>query len=73
MDMIKTDDSKNLLRSACDDLEALRSVAFMADREDTLSVAGETVRVTARALAPIIADIREAIGVIEGELGKAGD
>lgn len=71
MDMIKLDDSKNLLRSVCDDLEALRAVALMADREDVLSVTGEALRVTARTLTPVIADIREAIGVIEGELGKA--
>ena len=73
MDMIKLDDCRNLLRSVCDDLEALRAVALMADREDVLSVAGETLRVTARALTPVIADTKEAIGVIEGELGKAED
>ena len=64
MDMIKLDDSKNLLRAACDDLEAL---------EDCLSVEGDILPVTARALIPIIADIREAIEGIEKELGKAGD
>ena len=73
MDMIKLDDSKNLLRAACDDLEALRTVVLMADREDVLSVTGEALRVTARALTPVIADIREAIEGIEKELGKAGD
>ena len=57
MDMIKLDDSKNLLRSACDDLEALRTVVLMAGREDCLSVEGEVLSVTARALTPIIADI----------------
>ena len=72
MDMIKLDDSKNLLRAACDDLEALRTVVLMADREDCLSVEGDILPVTARALTPIIADIREAIGAIEEELGKAG-
>lgn len=71
MDMIKLDDSKNLLRSVCDDLEALRAVALMADREDVLSVTGEALRVTARALTPVIADIREAISAIEEELVKA--
>ena len=73
MDMIKLDDSKNLLRAACDDLEALRTVVLMADREDCLSVEGDILPVTARALIPIIADIREAIEGIEKELGKAGD
>ena len=72
MDMIKLDDSKNLLRSACDDLEALRAVVLMANREDCLSVEGDIFPVTARALIPIIADIREAIEGIEKELGKAG-
>ena len=72
MDMIKLDDSKNLLRSACDDLEALRAVVLMANREDCLSVEGDIFPVTARALIPIIADIREAIEGIEEELGKAG-
>ena len=72
MDMIKLDDSKNLLRSACDDLESLRAVVLMADREDCLSVEGDILPVTARALIPIIADIREAIEGIEEELGKAG-
>ena len=69
--MIKLDDSKNLLRAACDDLEALRTVVLMADREDCLSVEGDILPVTARALIPIIADIREAIEGIEKELGKA--
>ena len=41
MDMIKLDDSRNLLRSACDDPEALRTVVLMADREDCLSVEGD--------------------------------
>ena len=72
MDMIKLDDSKNLLRSACDDLEALRAVVLMANREDCLSVEGDIFPVTARALTPIIADIKEAIEGIEKELGKAG-
>ena len=44
-----------------------------ADREDCLSVEGDILPVTARALIPIIADIREAIEGIEKELGKAGD
>ena len=72
MDMLKLDDSKNLLRFACDDLEALRAVVLMADREDCLSVEGDMLPVTARALTPIIADIKEAIEGIEKELGKAG-
>ena len=72
MDMIKLDDSKNLLRSACDDLEALRAIVLMANREDCLSVEGDIFPVTARALTPIIADIKEAIEGIEKELGKAG-
>ena len=72
MDMIKLDDSKNLLRAACDDLEALRTVVLMADREDCLSVEDDMLPVTARALTPIIADIKETIEGIEKELGKAG-
>jgi len=43
----------------------------MADREDCLSVEGDILPVTARALIPIIADIREAIGAFEEKLGKA--
>ena len=73
MDMIKLDDSRNLLRSACDDIEALRTVVLMADMEDGLAVADGMLPVTARALVPIIADMREAIKSIEKELGKAGD
>ena len=73
MDMIKLDDSKNLLRSACDDLEALRTVVLMADMEDSCAVADGMLPVTARALAPIIADMREAIESIGKELGKVGD
>jgi len=73
MDMIKLDDSKNLLRFACDDLEALRTVVLMSDMEDGFAVADGMLSVTARALVPIIADLREAIKSIEKELGKAGD
>ena len=61
MDMIKLDDSKNLLRTAYDGLEALRTVVLIADKEECLAVYGEMVTVTARALTPIIADIRKAI------------
>ena len=71
MDIIKLDDSKNLLRLACDDLEALRLVALMADREGNWTNEREMLSVTARALEPIIADIREAIESIEDELIKA--
>ena len=73
MDMIKLSDSKNLLRSACDDLEALRTVVLMEYREDGLAVEGEKFQVTTRALTPIIADIREAIEGIKNELGKEGN
>lgn len=45
----------------------------MADREDSLAVEGKMITVTARALTPIIADIKEAIEGIEKELGKARD
>ncbi len=72
MDMIKLDDSRNLLRSACDDIEALRTVVLMADMEDGLAVADGMLPVTARALVPIIADMREAIKSIEKELGRQG-
>ena len=72
MDMIKLDDSRNLLRSACDDIEALRTVVLMVDMEDGLAVADGMLPVTARALVPIIADMREAIKSIEKELGRQG-
>ena len=63
---------KNLFRSACADLEALRTVVLMADREDCLSVAGETLQVKARALIPIIAEIRKAIGSFKRNSERRG-
>lgn len=70
MDNSKIGDSKNLLKFACDDLEALRSVLLMVDREVDWKNEREMLSVTARALDPIISDIQEAIEGIDAELKK---
>jgi len=68
MDKLKIDESRNLLRFACEDLEALKSVVQVMEDQKDWPYEREMLRVVLRALDPIIADIQECIDNIGEEL-----
>ena len=68
MDKLKIDESRNLLRFACEDLEALKSVVQVMEDQNDWPYEREMLRVVLRALDPIIADIQECIDNIGEEL-----
>ena len=68
MDKRKSDESRNLLRFACEDLEALKSVVQVMEDQKDWPYEREMLRVVLRALDPIIADIQECIDNIGEEL-----
>ena len=59
MDRLKIDESRNLLRFACEDLKALKCVVQVVEDQKDWPYERETLRVVLRALDPIISDIRE--------------
>ena len=61
MDRIKIEDSRFLIKYACEDLRSLRSVMQSLDSQDLLAV-------ITRALHPIIEDIQKAVDMIGEEL-----
>ena len=68
MDKLKIDESRNLLRFACEDLEALKSVVQVMEDQKDWPYEREMLRVVLRALDPIIADIQECIdNIVEPE------
>ena len=68
MDRLKIDESRNLLRFACEDLEALKSVGQVMEDQKDWPYEREMLRVVLRALDPIIADIQECIDNLSEEL-----
>lgn len=68
MDRLKIDESRNLLRFACEDLEALKSVVQVMEDQKDWPYEREMLRVVLRALDPIIADIQECIDNLSEEL-----
>ena len=68
MDKLKIDESRNLLRFACEDLEALKSVVQVMEDQKDWPYEREMLRVVLRALDPIIAEIQECIDNIGEEL-----
>lgn len=70
MDKLKIDESRNLLRFACEDLEALKSVVQVMEDQKDWPYEREMLRVVLRALDPIIADIQECIDNIGEELKR---
>ena len=67
MDTIRISDSKNLLRIACGDLEALRAVMQALDDADGAE-GQKMLAVAVRTLEPIIGDIRVAVDDIDAVL-----
>ena len=65
---IKIDDSNQLLKIACEDLQALQAVILAAEDHPEYVNEHEMLIVVRRALAPIITDIQDAINAIDEEL-----
>lgn len=70
MKSIRITDSNQAIKFACEDLKAIQSVIAMVEGEETISCERETLKVVLRALSPIIADISEAVSVIDEELSS---
>lgn len=74
MDRIKIEDSRFLIKYACEDLRSLRSVLqSLQNRADCLD-SQDVLAVVIRALEPIIGDIHKAVDMLGEELkGKERD
>ena len=70
MDKIKIEDSRFLIKYACEDLRSLRSVMQSLESQTDCPDSQDVLAVATRALGPIIGDIRKAVDTIGGELEK---
>ena len=70
MDKIKIEDSRFLIKYACEDLRSLRSVLQSLQNQADCPDSQDVLAVVIRALEPIIGDIRKAVDTIGGELEK---
>ena len=68
MNKISIADSRNLLRFACDDLKALKTVVQVVEDQKDWPNEREMLSVVLRALDSIISDFEERIDSISGEL-----
>jgi hypothetical protein len=68
MDRIKIEDSRFLIKYACEDLRSLRSVMQSLESQADCLDSQDVLAVATRALGPIIGDIRKAVDTIGGEL-----
>lgn len=73
MDKMRIDDSSNLLRFACEDLKALKSVVQVVEDQKDWPNEREMLIVVLRALDPIIRDIQEVVDSISVELKGEND
>ena len=65
---IKINDSNQLVKIACEDLQAIQAVILVAEDHPEYANEHEMLIVVRRALAPIITDIQDAINAIDEEL-----
>ena len=70
MDRIKIEDSRFLIKYACEDLRSLRSVMQSLESQADCLDSQDVLAVATRALGPIIGDIRKAVDTIGGELER---
>ena len=70
MDKIKIEDSRFLIKYACEDLRSLRSVLQSLENQADCLDSQDVLAVATRALGPIIGDIRKAVDTIGGELER---
>ena len=73
MDRTNIAESRNQLRSACEDLEALRAIVQVVEAQKDWPNEREMLLVLSRSLAPIIKDIQGCIDSISKELNRTGD
>ena len=73
--MIELEDSRQKLKFISEDLQAIRSVALMADENRDWDTEGDIVRLIALAVEPIMRDMEEVIAkldaIIKSESKKA--
>ena len=73
--MIELDDSRQKLKFISEDLQAIRSVALMADENRDWDTEGDIVRLISLAVEPIMRDVEEVIAkldtIIKSESKKA--
>lgn len=68
MDRIKIEDSRFLIKYACEDLRSLRSVMQSLESQTDCLDSQDLLAVITRALHPIIEDIQKAVDMIGEEL-----
>ena len=73
MDKMRINDSRNLLRFACEDPKALKSVVQVVEDQKDWPNEREMLTVVLRALDPIIRDIQEVVDSIREELKGEND
>ena len=73
MDRTNIAESRNQLRSACEDLEALRAIVQVVEAQKDWPNEREMLLVLSQSLAPIIKDIQGCIDSISKELNRTGD
>ena len=73
--MMELEDSRQQLRFISEDLQAIRSVALMADENRDWDTEGDIVRLISLAVEPIMRDVEEVIAkldtIIKSESKKA--
>ena len=70
MNIIKIEDSRFLIKYACEDLRSLRSVLQSLQNRADCPDSQDVLAVVIRVLDPIIEDIRKAVDTIGGELER---
>lgn len=70
MDRIKIEDSRFLIKYACEDLRSLRSVLQSLQEQKDFPDSQDVPAVVARTLHPIIEDVQKAVDMIGEELEK---
>lgn len=68
MDSIKIEDSRFLIKGACEDLRSLRAVMETVEGQTDCLNEQDLLVVAIRALKPIIDDLQKAIELIDEEL-----
>jgi hypothetical protein len=63
--MMELEDSRQHLKFISEDLQAIRSVALMADEDRDWDTEGDIVRLIALAVGPIMRDVEEVIAKLD--------
>ncbi len=68
--MMKLEDSRQKLKFISEDLQAIRSVALMADENKDWNSEGDIVRLIALAVDPIMDNVEEVIANLDFVIGE---